>query len=308
MLYSSPSPHRALRTARQLMLPTKILNHGFEIVEQTIAPLRTNDFLSLSNLCRTRERFSIYKNALFISVSASRFENGEATNASYKDSESRFRDRGPSFSVWKSVWKKQKSFIKLLPEMSTTLQASTSPTQLKTVQQFPYLGCIITSDAKIDKEIDSRLAKANSSFGRLYQRVGKNENLTNSTKISVYRAVVLTTLLYGAKSWVTYQHHLRLLERFHQRCLRTILEIHWSDYIINKEVLERANTWSIEAMLLKSQLRWAGHVAGMKDHRLPQNILYGELLTGHRERGAPKKRYKDCLKKARSVTNIDNRQ
>ena len=181
-------------------------------------------------------------------------------------------------------------------------------TELKAVHQFTYLGCTITSDAKIDKEVDNRLAKANSAFGRLYKRVWNNNHLKKGTKISVYRAVVLTTLLYCSESWVTYRHHIRLLERFHQRCLRTILNIHWSDYITNVEVLERAEITSIEAMLLKSQLRWAGHVSRMEDHRLPKIALYGELSTGHRERGAPKKRYKDSLKKSLGACHIDHHQ
>ena len=166
-------------------------------------------------------------------------------------------------------------------------------TELKTVQHFTYLGCTISSDAKIDREIDNRLAKGNSAFGRLYKRVWNNKHLKKSTKIKVYSAVVVTTLLYGSESWVTYRHHLRLLERFHQRCLRTILGIHWSDFVTNVEVLEQAEVLSIEAMLMKSQLRWAGHVSRMEDHRLPKIVLYGELSTGHRDRGAPKKRYKD---------------
>ena len=133
-----------------------------------------------------------------------------------------------------------------------------------------------------------------------------NRHLRIITKISVYRAVVLTTLLYGSESWVTYRNHLKLLERFHQRCLRTILNIHWSDYITNIIVLERADITSIEAMLLKIQLRWAGHVARMDDHRLPKIILYGELSSGLRNRGAPKKRYKDTLKKSLGACNISH--
>ena len=43
-------------------------------------------------------------------------------------------------------------------------------TELKAVHQFSYLGCTITSDTKIDREGDNRLAKANSAFGRLYKR------------------------------------------------------------------------------------------------------------------------------------------
>ena len=133
-------------------------------------------------------------------------------------------------------------------------------TELKSVHQFTYLGCTISSDAKLDGDIDSRLAKANSAFGRLYKRVWNSNHLKRSTKISVYRAVVLTTLLYGSETWVAYKHHLRLLERFHQRCLRSILGIHWSDFTTNVEVLAKAGVPSMEALLLKSQLRWAGHV------------------------------------------------
>ena len=44
------------------------------------------------------------------------------------------------------------------------------------------------------------------------------------------------------------------------------------------------------------------------DHRLPKIVLYGELSTGHRDRGAPKKRYKDSLKKSLSTCHIDHRQ
>jgi len=118
--------------------------------------------------------------------------------------------------------------------------------------------------------------------------VWNNKHLKITTKISDYRAVVVTTLLYGSESWVTYRSHLRLLDRFHQRCLRTILGIHWSEFTTNVEVLEQAGITSIEAMLLRTQLRWAGEgVSRLPEHHLPKIILYGELTTGHRDRKAP---------------------
>ncbi|GFO08688.1 hypothetical protein PoB_003519300 [Plakobranchus ocellatus] len=73
--------------------------------------------------------------------------------------------------------------------------------ELKSTPQFTYLGCTISSDARLDKEIDNRLARANSSFGRLYKRVWNNKSLKIKTKIQVYKAVVLTTLLYGSETW-----------------------------------------------------------------------------------------------------------
>ena len=169
------------------------------------------------------------------------------------------------------------------------------------------MGCTILSDAKIDKEIDNRLAKANSAFGRLYKCVWNNKSLKCKTKISVYRAAVLSTLLYGSEAWITCRSHIKLLERFHQHCLRTILNIHWSDFVTNVEVLEQAEVPSIEAILSKYQLQ-AGRVTRMEEHRLPKIFMYDAPSTGYRDRGAPKNRYKDCLKNSLKSCNIDPHQ
>ena len=61
-------------------------------------------------------------------------------------------------------------------------------TELKSVHQFTYLGCTVLSDAKINSEVDNRLANANSAFSRLYKRVWNNKHLKKS-KISIYRSL-----------------------------------------------------------------------------------------------------------------------
>ena len=154
--------------------------------------------------------------------------------------------------------------------------------------------------------MDNRLAKANSAFVRLYKWVWNSHNQKKDTKVSVYRAVALTTLLYVAESWVTYRRHICLMERFHQCCLRTILKIKWDDYITNIQVLQTAKCISIEAMLLKIQLRWVGHVSRMEDHRLPKITFFGELASGFRDVGGQYKRYKDTLKKGLISSGIDH--
>jgi len=63
---------------------------------------------------------------------------------------------------------------------------SIEQSELKAVHQFSYSGCVIKSDAKINKEVDNRLAKANGAFGRLYKLVWNNTNLEKDTKINVY--------------------------------------------------------------------------------------------------------------------------
>ena len=143
-------------------------------------------------------------------------------------------------------------------------------TNLNAVEHFTYLGSVIFTDATVSKKIDNRLSKANRSFGRLSKTVWQSHLLRLSTKIQVYRAVVVPTLLYGAETWVLYRKQIRLLERFHQRCLRSIFGIKWQDHVSNEEVPERASLPSIESILLQMQLRWAGTSQGWKTHACPK--------------------------------------
>ena len=72
----------------------------------------------------------------------------------------------------------------------------------------------------------------------------------------------------------------------------------------NTTILKRCNTTSIEAMLLKTQLRWCGHVIRMPDSRIPKQLLYGQLQHGIRNQGGQRKRYKDQLRCSLKVCGI----
>ena len=80
----------------------------------------------------------------------------------------------------------------------------------------------------------------------------------------------------------------------HSLC--SILGVRWQDKVTNLEVLDRAETTSIEAMILKAQLCWTGHVIRMDDSKIPKQFLYGELCHRKRKRGRPQKRIKDNVK------------
>jgi hypothetical protein len=68
---------------------------------------------------------------------------------------------------------------------------------LEVVDDFKYLGSTISSSLTIDTEINSRIAKASATMAKLSQRVWNNPSLTTNTKMRVYQACVLSTLLYG---------------------------------------------------------------------------------------------------------------
>ena len=52
-------------------------------------------------------------------------------------------------------------------------------------------------DALMMKCIQRRMAKASATFGRLRQRLWNNQHVSIRVKGKIYRAIVLSTLLYG---------------------------------------------------------------------------------------------------------------
>ena len=175
---------------------------------------------------------------------------------------------------------------------------------LDTVQQFTYLGSTITDNLSLDAELDTRIGKAAAIFARLTSRVWTNTKLTVKTKMAVYNACVISTLLYGSETWTTYARQERRLNTFHLRSIRRILGITWVDKIPNTEVLARAGTPSIFTLLRHRRLRWLGHVRRMPDDRIPKRVLYGQLASGNRTTGRPKLRFRDVVKRDMKAVDI----
>ncbi|BHF69972.1 hypothetical protein SprV_0301301900 [Sparganum proliferum] len=175
-------------------------------------------------------------------------------------------------------------------------QISVNGTQLQVVENFPYLGSTLSRSTKIDDEVANRISKASQAFGRLRNTVWNRHGLQMSTKLKMYKAVILPTLLYGAETWTVYTKQARRLNHFYLSCLRRILRLNWQDRIPDTDVLERTGILSIYAMLRQIQLRWSGHLVRMDDERLPKRLFYGDVTTGSRRQGRPIRRYKDTLK------------
>ena len=103
------------------------------------------------------------------------------------------------------------------------------------VPVFSYLGSQVSSDGKLDAEVEKHIAAASRAFGALRHAVFRDGALSITTKRLVYQACVLSVLLYGGECWTPYKRHLVHLNRFHHRCIRTILGLsrreQWEQHI-----------------------------------------------------------------------------
>ena len=173
--------------------------------------------------------------------------------------------------------------------------------KLNSVLESTYLGSTISSDGCIDDEIQRRTAKASASSGRLRQRLWNNHHVSMRVKGKIYRAIVLSTLLYGGEAWTMYRRQVRKLHVFMMRHLRSIMRITWMDKVTNKEILERTAIYGRSSDQKESPVDWTPH-----EDVTRQATKAGSLLptSGHRKRGRPRLRFKDTIKRNLKLRNI----
>ena len=126
------------------------------------------------------------------------------------------------------------------------------------------------------------MGKASTAFAKLQHRLWKNKHVSIDVKWKVYRAVLRSTLLYGAETWTICRYQVKELHAFMMRHLRAIMGVTWRDKITNVDILNQAGLPSMEDILIEKGLRWLGHIHRMGTERLPRQLLYSQLCEGSR--------------------------
>ena len=277
-----------------------LLRHAFGSTTEGIF-LRTRSDGKLFNISRLRAKSRVHKKHLRDFLFA---DDAAITTHSARDLQSlmdHFSKACQDFGLTIS----QKKTQVMSQDVDTPPGIHISNHQLEVVHDFVYLGSTISDSLSVNPEINRRIGKAVSTMSRLTKRVWTNNKLTEHTKVQVYRACVVSTLLYGSETWTLHAGQERRLNSFHMRCLRRIFNINWQDRISNNAVLERAGVPSLHTLLKQRRMRWLGHLVRMEDGRIPKDLLYGELAQGTRSTGRPQLRFKDVCKRDLKALNID---
>ena len=121
--------------------------------------------------------------------------------------------------------------------------------------------------------------RISTSFGwgrraQLRERLWDNHHVSLRVKFKVYKAIVLSTLLYGAGTWTVYRTQVKNLNAYMMRHLREIMKIAWKDRVSNDEIYRRSGLAPTTDILIERNLRRIGNVHRMNAERLPRQLLY----------------------------------
>ena len=185
-----------------------------------------------------------------------------------------------------------------------TLQSADEPVDV--IDEFEYLGSVVTSSCELDREISTRIRKASNSFRSLCRTLWYQKSIKLCIKLRMFKAAIIPILLYGSESWTPLSQHIKRLQGFVMRCLRIILGISVRQKQRNTDIRAKASIETVDTMIRKRRLRWLGHVARMEPHRIPRRLLVCKFIGGKRAVGGQKLRWVDFVMRDLKKCKLDH--
>jgi hypothetical protein len=166
---------------------------------------------------------------------------------------------------------------------------------IENVEEFIYLGSLLTSDNNCTKEIKRRIAKAKGVMTG-FNTIWKSKTISYATKLKILKTCVFSTALYACETWTLKKTDAGKILAFEMYCYRRILHLNWKQKITNIEVRKRLNIKEdLMQAIMKRKLGMFGHICRMKNNRKLKTVMTG-MMEGKGRRGRPCREWLDDIK------------
>ena len=170
---------------------------------------------------------------------------------------------------------------------STSIQQTTLWDRSKS---FIYLGGQIDKDGTCQNDVKRRIGLALGAMHALHP-IWRAKDISNQTKIALFRSLVLSTALYAAETWTLRQRDQERPLSFEMSYLRRILGISRRDRIRNDNIRQKLD---LKTTIMHSRrLTYYGHVTRMCNNRLPLKTLFGTTNGTRPKQGQIQDMYKE---------------
>uniref|UniRef100_A0A8C6M1L2 Reverse transcriptase domain-containing protein n=1 Tax=Nothobranchius furzeri TaxID=105023 RepID=A0A8C6M1L2_NOTFU len=156
---------------------------------------------------------------------------------------------------------------------------------LPQVEEFKYLRVLVTSEGKLEHEIDWHIGAASA--------VVKRE-LSQKAKLSFYRSIYVPTLTYGYELWVVTERTRSRIQAAEMSFLRRVAGLSLRDRVRSLVIREGLGVDPLLLYIERSQLRWLGHLVRMPPGRLPGEVFRAHP-TGRRPKSRPRTQWRDYV-------------
>ena len=124
----------------------------------------------------------------------------------------------------------------------------------ETVADFIFLGSKITADSDCSHEIKRHLLLGRKVMTNLDSML-KSRDITLSTKVHLFKAIVFPVIMYGYESWTIKKAECQRIDAFELWCQRRLLRVPWTARRSNHSMLKEISPeYSLEGLMLKLKL------------------------------------------------------
>jgi len=161
-----------------------------------------------------------------------------------------------------------------LPETETI---TVGQYEFKKVEDFKYLGTIVTPKNECQIEIQQRIKMGNKCFYALGKLLS-SKVLSKEVKTQLYLTIIRPIVMYGSQCWTLRKTEEDRLAIFERKVLRKIYgpiydrDLQGWRKIHNQELTELFNRPNIVNEIKRSKLKWSGHAVRKKDSMV-QRVL-----------------------------------
>ncbi|GAB4822488.1 hypothetical protein N2152v2_009534 [Parachlorella kessleri] len=161
---------------------------------------------------------------------------------------------------------------------------------LRWVEKFKYLGSHFTHNIDLNTELGYRRSLGAAVFWRLWGPFFSQRCIKLHTRLTVFKVLVLSVVLYGCESLALTCAQQHRLDVFVTGCMRWMLGLRWRDHISDEELYRRCGQEdkpfnSVVDHWRRRSLRFLGHLGRMPESRLAKCILWATLPEGVGRRG-----------------------
>ena len=125
---------------------------------------------------------------------------------------------------------------------------------METVADFIFLGSKITVDGDCSHEI-KRCLLLGRKVMTILGSILKSRDITLSTKVRLFEAMVFPVVMYGCESWTIKKAECRRIDAFELWCWRRLLRVRWTARRSNQSILKEISPGCLlEGLILKLKL------------------------------------------------------
>ena len=187
--------------------------------------------------------------------------------------------------------------------------------EFENIEAFKYLGSYVSLKHGDLQEVNCKLAEGRQRFAN-FQNLWKSKQLSVHLKCNLYKALVLSAVLYSSETWTLSKLMERKLESFHCGCLRRILRVSYLEKATNDEIMSRSRMPQLSTMIMLKRIKWYGHIQRMEPGRLarsdfdwdpPDQYVHARRAPGGQRKTWMSQIEGDCVRNKVSFTRLQEK-